>query len=137
LTALVLDASVLVTAVADSGPDGRWAEALLQENTPVAPDLALAEAADVLRRSVLAGALSEREATLAHRDLLDLDIELFPYAPFADRIWALRGALSIYDACYVALAEALELPLATLDRKLAKAPGPRCRIRTPGGGEVR
>ena len=131
MTALVVDASVLVAAVADSGPDGRWAEQLVRAEALAAPHLALAEAGNVLRRAALAGTLSQREATLAHRDLLDLDLELFPYAPFADRIWALRGTLTVYDACYVALAEALSAPLATLDRKLAQAPGPRCRFELP------
>ncbi|HEX9637375.1 MAG TPA: type II toxin-antitoxin system VapC family toxin, partial [Acidobacteriota bacterium] len=68
---------------------------------------------------------------VAHGDLLDCDIELFPYAPFADRIWELRGSVTIYDAWYVALAEALRAPLATLDRKLARAKAARCRFLTP------
>jgi hypothetical protein len=33
------------------------------------------------------------------------------------------------DAVYVGLAEALDCPLLTADRRLADAPGPRCEIR--------
>ena len=44
------------------------------------------------------------------------------------RVWDLRDALSAYDATYVALAEALECPLATADLRLTRAPGPRCEI---------
>jgi predicted nucleic acid-binding protein len=39
------------------------------------------------------------------------------------RIWQLRANLTCYDASYVAVSEALDLPLATLDRRLAEAPG--------------
>ena len=63
-------------------------------------------------------------------DLLDLRIALFPYAPVGPRVWELRGALTAYDAWCVAVAEALEVPLATLDRRLARAPGPRCAFET-------
>jgi len=54
-----------------------------------------------------------------------------PIRPFEDRIWQLRRNLTCYDAWYVATAEALEIPLATLDRRLARAPGPRCIIVGP------
>lgn len=55
-------------------------------------------------------------------------MELFPYAPFASRVWELREDVTCYDAWYVAIAEALSAPLATLDARLANAPGPRCRF---------
>ena len=58
-------------------------------------------------------------------------MELFPFVPLAERIWALRGNLTIYDAWCVALAEALDCPLATLDRKLSRAQGPACEVITP------
>jgi len=128
---LVLDASALVAALADEGPQGRWAEQLIVTGSLAAPHLVLAEAGNILRRLVIAGLLNERAAAVAHGDLLDCDIELFPYAPFADRIWELRGSVTIYDAWYVALAEALRAPLATLDRKLARAKAARCRFLTP------
>ncbi|HET7294895.1 MAG TPA: type II toxin-antitoxin system VapC family toxin [Vicinamibacteria bacterium] len=131
MSVLVIDASTLVAAVADAGPDGRWAEPLLLEDALAAPQLVTAEAGNILRRLELAGTLSAGDAALAHRDLLDCDLELFPYAPLASRIWELRGALTVYDAWYVALAEALDAPLATLDPKLTRAAGPRCRFLTP------
>lgn len=69
-------------------------------------------------------------ARRAHADLLGLPIDLLGYAPFADRIWALRTKLPSYDAWYVPVAEALEARLATLDRRLVGAPGPRCAFHT-------
>ncbi|KAB2966697.1 MAG: type II toxin-antitoxin system VapC family toxin [Thermoanaerobaculia bacterium] len=131
MTVLVVDSSVLVAAVTDAGPLGEWAEERLAGAELATPHLALCEAGNVLRRLARSGTLAPREAAAAHRDLLDLDLELFPYAPFAERVWALAAAVTAYDAWYVALAEALGAPLATLDRRLARAPGPRCRFLTP------
>lgn len=125
---LVIEASLTVAALVDSGADGRWAEGLLTSDSLAAPHLLMVEAANILRRSALSGAISAEQASLAHSDLLDLRIELFPYAPFASRIWDLRENVTCYDAWYVAVAEALNVPLATLDIRLAKAPGPRCRF---------
>jgi predicted nucleic acid-binding protein len=68
---------------------------------------------------------------MAHADLLDLRVELFPYAPFASRVWELRGNVTSYDAWYIALAESPGSSVATLDRRMAKAPGPRCDFDTP------
>lgn len=125
---LVVDASTVVAALVDSGTDGRWAESVLTSDSLAAPHLLTAEASNILRRSALAGAISAEQASLAYSDLLDLRVELFPYAPFATRIWDLRDNVTCYDAWYVALAEALNAPLATLDVRLAKASGPRCRF---------
>ena len=67
---------------------------------------------------------------MAHADLLALPVELFPYVSSAERAWELRGNVTSYDGCYVALAEGLRAPLATLDR-LAHAPGVRCAFLSP------
>ncbi|MDE2903998.1 MAG: type II toxin-antitoxin system VapC family toxin [Chloroflexota bacterium] len=127
---LVVDASVLVAALINSGRTGQWAEATLADGALAGPELALAEACNVLRRHEQAGQLSRFEAAFAYVDLLELDMELFPFAPFAERIWALRENLTSYDAWYVALAEALDCPLATLDLKLCRATGLRCQVLT-------
>jgi predicted nucleic acid-binding protein len=90
-----------------------------------------AEVANILRRTVLAGDISADVASLAHADLQELPVTLFAYEPFAERVWDLRGAVTAYDAWYVALAEGLGADLATLDLRLARAPGPRCAFTTP------
>ncbi len=127
----VVDASAVVAALVDSGPHGEWAESVVAANALAAPELVLAEATDILRRMERAEILSRIEANGAQADLLGMAIELFPFAPFARRVWELRSNLTSYDAWYVALAEALDCPLATLDGKLTRAPGPKCAFIVP------
>jgi predicted nucleic acid-binding protein len=79
----------------------------------------------------IAGDAGVADASLAHDDLLSLRVDLFPYAPCASRVWELRSGVTAYDAWYVALAEALGAPFATLDARLARASGPRCRFVLP------
>lgn len=129
---LVVDASLVVTALVDGGPAGRWADGVLEHDVLAAPHLIVVEAANVLRRACLAGDIAADTASLAHGDLTDLRLRLFAYAPFAERVWELRTTITAYDAWYVAVAEELDAPLATLDARLARAPGPRCRFMTPG-----
>jgi predicted nucleic acid-binding protein len=127
----VIDASLVVAALVDTGSDGRWAESELNGGPLAAPHLLLVEVANILRRAVRAKAIAEEVGALAHSDLLALDVELFPYEPVASRAWELRKTITSYDAWYVALSEQLGVPLATLDRKLSRAPGPRCVFRLP------
>ncbi len=128
---LVIDASVLVAALVDSGPDGEWAAAAIGDHELAAPHLMPIEAANILRRAALTGDITADSASLAHGDLIELRVELWPYAPLAERCWQLRQNVTTYDGTYVALAELLDAPLATLDLGLAAAPGPRCRFTTP------
>ena len=128
---LVVDASVVVAALVDGGPDGDWAAAVLGDHELAAPHLMTIEAASILRRAALAGDITADAASLAHADLLELRVELWPYAPLAERCWTLRDTVTVYDGTYVALAELLDAPLATLDQRLVAAPGPRCRFTTP------
>jgi predicted nucleic acid-binding protein len=76
--------------------------------------------------------LTELEATAAAQDLLSLAIVLLPFEPFAERVWRLRRNVTSYDAWYVAVAEAFDAPLATLDRRLRRATGVSCRFLIPG-----
>lgn len=128
MTAAVLDASVVVAALLDSGELGAWAEACVAEHDLVAPHLMMVEASNQLRRGVLTRAVATAEGTAAHRDLVRIPMELFPFAPFAARVWELRDTVTAYDAWYVALAEWLGCTLYTLDTRLARASGTRCAI---------
>jgi len=131
---LVVDASAVVAALALGGSQGAWAESLLSAEPLAAPHLMLVEAANILRRATLARELSDDAASLAHADLVQLRVELFPYEPLAGRVWELRGSVTPYDAWYVALAESLDARLVTLDARLARTSGPRCAFVTPPRG---
>ena len=123
---------MVVAALVDSGPSGDWAEGVLAGGSLQAPELVLAEATNIFRRLERARLITRPEANAAQDDLMQLDIDLFPFEPFAGRIWELRHNLTSYDAWYVAIAEALELPLATLDEALSKSNGVTCKFQTPG-----
>lgn len=130
---MVCDASAVVAVLLDGGPDGTWATEAMIGADLAAPALMAFEAANVIRRQEMAGTVSSDQAAQAHADLLDLHVERWPYDLLAPRAWALRANISSYDASYVALAEALSATLVTLDRRLARAPGPRCVVVTPDG----
>jgi predicted nucleic acid-binding protein len=129
---IVIDSSVVVAALVDSGPDGDWAEEVLAGGLLQAPELVRAEATNIFRRLERAKLITTPEANAAQDDLMQLNIELFPFEPFASRIWELRHNVTSYDAWYVAIAEVLKLPLATLDEPLSKSNGVTCKFLTPG-----
>jgi predicted nucleic acid-binding protein len=125
---IVVDASVLATGLGDDGPDGDKARARLRGERLTAPELVDLEVVSVWRRQVRTGAMDPRRAALALADLGALPLRRTPHRPLLPRCWELRDNLTIYDAAYVALAEALEVLLLTGDGRLAKATGPTCNI---------
>ena len=130
-SSFVCDASAVAALLLDGGPDGQWVTQTISSDQIAAPALLTYETANVIRRHELSAQIGPDQAAQAHADLLDLDIELWPYDLLAARAWELRQNLSIYDATYVALAEAIGLTLVTLDKRLAKAPGVKCPIAAP------
>jgi predicted nucleic acid-binding protein len=93
-----------------------------------APHLLDLEVAQVLRRLVREGSVTARRADEALHDLLDLRIARYPHFVLLPRIWQLRHNLSAYDAAYVALAETLDAPLITRDRRLASDSGHKAAV---------
>lgn len=129
--ALVLDASCVVAALLSADSNGNWARDILLTDDLVAPELILAEVGCVLRKLELSKAISQLEAAAAHRDLLRIEIQFFPYAPLAKNVWRLRGNITTFDATYVSLASSLGAQLATLDLKLSRAAINWCACLTP------
>ena len=125
---VVADASAIVSLLIDPGERGEAIAAHLRDAAVLAPTLLPFEVANVLRRRKNAGLLSGAEAALAHADLLDLPIDLWPWEALATRAWELGSNLSSYDASYVALAEETNATLLTRDQRIAAAPGIRCRV---------
>jgi predicted nucleic acid-binding protein len=125
---IVVDASVLVTALADDGPDGERTRSRLAGERLTAPHLIDMEVVSAWRRLAAAGHLEERRAAFARADLRGLPIARVSHAPLMERCWELRTNMKTYDAAYVALAELIDAPLLTADAKLAATPGPTCSI---------
>jgi predicted nucleic acid-binding protein len=125
---IVVDASVIVTALADDGDEGDRVRERLRGERMVAPHLIDLEVVSAWRRLAAAGQLDDRRVALAMTDLSTLRIERAPHQPLVQRCWELRSNLTVYDAAYVALAEAIAAVLLTGDRRMADAPGVRCSV---------
>ncbi len=93
-----------------------------------APHLLDVEVAQVIRRYAAAGEIDGERGAMALADLADFPVRRYPHDLLLPRIWALRNNLTAYDAAYVVLAETLEAPLLTRDRRLASSAGHRARI---------
>ncbi len=130
---LVVDASALFDVVADT-PDGEVVRQVLHtDQDHAAPHLIDAEVLAVIQAHHRSGALDDTAAAQAVDDLAAWPGERWSHRPLLTRAWELRGNVRSYDALYVALAEALGATLVTLDKRLARAPGPRCRVVVPSG----
>jgi len=125
---IVVDASVLVTGLADDGADGDRVRERLRNERLAAPQVIDLEVASAWRRLLAAGHLDQRRAALALADLGALRIERAPHRSLLERCWELRDNLTIYDAAYIALTELLGTVLLTGDARLASAPGVRCEV---------
>jgi predicted nucleic acid-binding protein len=123
---IVIDASVLIGAVL--GTDAGLVARLSREPALHAPELLPLEVGSVLRRFVLARQMSERVARAALGKVGALPLTLHSHLGLLPRIWELRANLTVYDAAYVAVAEALGLPLVTSDARLSRASGLRCSV---------
>lgn len=133
----VVDASVVVTALI-RGEYANWAEEQLAAASTGrslwAPHLIDAEVGQALRRRVAARKLRDDHASAALSNLAGLPLRRIPHTGLLGRAWELRHNLSIYDGLYVALAERLQMPLLTLDGRLAKAAGASTRVEVLTGG---
>ena len=126
---IVLDASTATDFLLERGAPGTWAaERLAEAEALHAPHLIDSEVASALRQLVARGEATTAMAESALAVLEDMPLLRYPAWPFLERIWQLRPTLTAFDATYVALAEALELPLVTTDRRLGRASGHRAEV---------
>lgn len=128
---IVLDASAAIEWLLQT-PKAATIEARLFSKTAQppwhAPHLLDVEVAQVLRKQVAKGVMSDARGKEALQDFLDLPLVRYPHDFLLPRVWELRKNLTAYDAVYVALAEALGFPLVTCDANIAGAPGHSAQV---------
>jgi len=125
---LVVDASCLYEVLADTPRAEPVRHRLADDTDHVAPHVIDAEVLGIIRRHDLAALLDPTAARQAMEDLREWPGERFGHRPLLGRAWELRANVRTWDALYVALAEAFQATLLTLDARLAAAPGLRCEI---------
>jgi predicted nucleic acid-binding protein len=126
---IVVDASAMVEVLLRT-QGGPAVEARLFEGRPSlhTPHLLDVEVAQVIRRHVARHQISEERGDQAIVDLIEFPMRRYPHTDLLPRAWELRHSLTAHDAVYVALAEVLDAPLITRDRRLAAASGHRAMI---------
>lgn len=131
---IVIDASAEVAVLLNIGPEVEGIRDRISRpgETLHAPHLFEIEVLHALRSLSLRGTVSPERARLALSRLNDTQLIRYPHTPLMGRIWDLRENLTAYDAAYVALAEALDAPLVTMDARLAQAPGIRATVEVYG-----
>jgi predicted nucleic acid-binding protein len=125
---VVVDASLVMAALANRKADDVLHRRLVAARTLHAPTLIDAEVASGVRGLLLGRKVGHARAAQMLTDFADLRITRHPMPPYVPRVLELRSALTAYDAFYVALAEAVQLPLLTKDTKLARSSGHRAEI---------
>ena len=125
---LIVDASCLYEVITSTPRSEAIRARLAGDEDQAAPHAIDVEVLAVVRRHEMAGRLDPTAARQAIEDLRDWPGERFGHRGLLGRAWELRHNVRGWDALYVALAEALDATLITVDHRLARAAGPRCRI---------
>lgn len=126
---IVIDASAAVDYLVEAGAEGSWVrEAIRSEPEVAAPHLIDLEVVSSLRKLLARHEVARTRAEIALVDFRDLELIRYPATTLLERVWALRNHLTAYDAAYVALSEALAVPLVTTDARLARSHGHRAEI---------
>ena len=131
---IVLDASAAVDLLLRLGAVASIEARLLRPGETLhVPYIFDVEVLQAFRRRALRRELTGNRASEALEDFAALDVVRYPHLPLIERIWTLRSNVSVFDAAYLALAEALDAPVVTADAKLARAPGHHARVELYAG----
>jgi predicted nucleic acid-binding protein len=121
---IVLDASAVVEYLTEPASIGEWVRGIVEDQDELAaPHLIDVETLSAIRKKLLRKELTRSAAEAAVADFSDLSVTRYAITDFLLRLWELRRTLTPYDACYVALAEGLDVPLVTTDRRLGRSRG--------------
>jgi predicted nucleic acid-binding protein len=121
---IVLDASAAIEWLLKSSAGIKIDRRIFSRSESLhAPHLLDIEVAQVLRRYVREKTITAQRGQEALEDLAGLPLDRYPHDFLIPRVWELRATLTAYDAVYVALAELLDAPLLTCDRRIASASG--------------
>lgn len=126
---IVADASVVIDGLVNISSRGEECRTILISSEVFVPGLIFSEVSSVLRRYELSGT-PDVDGLFAQ--LIRMPWETIGFVHYAELVWPLRHDISLYDACYVALAMVLRAPLVTLDRKLASSATRYCEVTIPG-----
>lgn len=113
---IVVDASVVLEALLQTSAAARISQRILTPGITLhAPHFLDVEIAQALRRYAHTRVISSDRGAETWADLTDLPVDRYPLLVLLPRIWELRHILTAYDAAYLALAEALDVPLLRRD----------------------
>ena len=125
---IVVDTSAIIAALIGRPNVRGLTERIRSDGDLHAPHLVDVEFQHALWRLVVSGAISDDRAADARVDFAELAVLRYPHVSLAGRMWELRHNVTAYDAAFVALAEALEVPLVTCDARLARAPSHKASV---------
>ncbi len=125
---LIVDASCLYEVIVDAEQAEQVRARLASDTDHAAPHVIDVEVLSIVRRDRALGRLDSTAAHQAVEDLRDWPGERFGHRSLLERAWELRENVRAWDAVYVALAEALDATLLTLDRRLGRVQGLACAV---------
>jgi predicted nucleic acid-binding protein len=117
---IVIESSAMVNALVGD-PANPDLLALLADEELHAPALLDFEVASALRGHVMGGKLDPVQLDDAVEDFIAFRIERHPMTGLLSHMLDLRKNLTVYDAAYLVLAQALEAPIVSADTKLRAA----------------
>ena len=123
----VFDANVFVRSAVQRSTDAR--ERLdaveAEELDGHVPELVYAEVGSSLLKYIRAGQMTAADGVVALQTVVALPLRVHRLRELAPGalVLAIETGLSVYDCCYAVLAESIDAPLVTADRRLATAVG--------------
>lgn len=127
---IVVDTSAMVELLIGEDERAEKVREAVTGEALAAPHAIDLEFTSVLRGMTLGRKLSKDRAEAALSTLEQLDLRRYDHTWYLPRIWELRANMWPYDAAFIALAEALGIPLLTADKKFDGVPKTGCAIIT-------